>query len=89
MELAPHKITVNAYAPGVVGSKMWETIDEGMGKINGLPKGENFKRMVDNILMGRTSVPEDVSKTVSYLAGPDSDYVTGQTLLVDGGMIFG
>ncbi|KAF9022546.1 3-oxoacyl-reductase [Hymenopellis radicata] len=89
MELAPHKITVNGYAPGVVGSKMWETIDEGMGKINGLPRGENFKRMVDNILLGRTSVPEDVSKTVSYLAGPDSDYVTGQTLLVDGGMIFG
>lgn len=39
------------------------------------------------IALGRTSVPEDVSKLVSFLAGPDSEYVTGQTLIVDGGII--
>lgn len=60
-----------------------------MSKANGLPQGENFKRTVDMIALGRTSVPDDVSKTVSYLASPDSDYMTGQTLLVDGGMVFG
>lgn len=36
---------------------------------------------------GRVSVPEDVSKTVSFLAGPDSDYMTGQTLIIDGGIV--
>ncbi|KAJ3713156.1 3-oxoacyl-reductase [Lentinula raphanica] len=88
IELAAHKITVNAYAPGVVDSSMWETIDKGMGEINGLPKGENFKKTRDSIVLGRTSVPEDVAKMVSYLASSDSDYVTGQTMLVDGGIAF-
>lgn len=67
---------------------MRETIDEGMGKINGLPKGENFKNTKSSITLGRTSVPEDVAKMVSFLASEDSDYVTGQTMLVDGGMAF-
>ncbi|KAJ3838178.1 acetoin reductase, partial [Lentinula raphanica] len=88
IELAAHKITVNAYAPGVVDSFMWETIDKGMGEINGLLKGENFKKTRDSIVLGRTSVPEDVAKMVSYLASSDSDYVTGQTMLVDGGIAF-
>jgi len=88
MELAKENITVNAYAPGVVDSSMWETIDEGMRAINGLPKGENFKSTKNSITLGRTSVPEDVAKMVSFLASPDSDYVTGQTMLVDGGMAF-
>ncbi|KAJ3760761.1 3-oxoacyl-reductase [Lentinula raphanica] len=88
IELAAHKITVNAYAPGVVDSSMWETIDKGMGEINGLLKGENFKKTRDSIVLGRTSVPEDVAKMVSYLASSDSDYVTGQTMLVDGGIAF-
>ncbi|KAJ3789545.1 3-oxoacyl-reductase [Lentinula aff. detonsa] len=88
MELADHKITVNAYAPGVVDSSMWETIDKGMSEINGLPKGENFQKTKSTITMGRTSVPEDVAKMVSFLASSDSDYVTGQTMLVDGGIAF-
>jgi NAD(P)-dependent dehydrogenase (short-subunit alcohol dehydrogenase family) len=67
---------------------MWEQIDEGWSKVNRLPKGENFKSTTSMITLGRTSVPEDVSKTVSFLAGPDSDYMTGQTICCDGGIIF-
>ncbi|KAF5374570.1 hypothetical protein D9757_010182 [Collybiopsis confluens] len=88
MELAQHKITVNGYAPGVVESSMWDLIDAGMGSINGLPKGQNFENTKGSITIGRTSVPDDVAKMVSFLASPDSDYVTGQTMLVDGGMAF-
>jgi len=88
MELAKHNITVNGYAPGVVDSAMWDSIDAGMSWINGLPKGQNFLNTKSQITLGRTSVPEDVAKLVSFLASPDSDYVTGQTLLVDGGMAF-
>lgn len=88
MELAKDNITVNAYAPGVVNSSMWEKVDEEMGKINGLPRGENFKNSERSITLGRTSVPEDVAKMVSFLASEDSNYVTGQTMLVDGGMAF-
>ncbi|KIK69308.1 hypothetical protein GYMLUDRAFT_152625 [Collybiopsis luxurians FD-317 M1] len=88
MELAKHNITVNGYAPGVVDTPLWELADEQMRAINRLPKGQNFQNTKTGITLGRTSVPEDVAKLVSFLASPDSDYVTGQTMLVDGGMAF-
>lgn len=78
MELAQHKINVNAYAPGIVGTAMWDDIDEKMGELSSAAKGDTMKKYSSAILMGRVSVPEDVAKSVSYLAGPDSDYVTGQ-----------
>ncbi|KAJ4174192.1 hypothetical protein NW754_004607 [Fusarium falciforme] len=89
MEMAPHKITVNAYAPGIVGTAMWDLIDEELAKVHGAKKGDMIKKHSDDLIsLGRTSVPEDVAKMVSFLSGPDSDYVTGQTLVVDGGIIF-
>ncbi|EUC41299.1 hypothetical protein COCMIDRAFT_106549 [Bipolaris oryzae ATCC 44560] len=89
MEMAQHKITVNAYAPGIVGTAMWELIDEKLGEITGAKKGETIKKYTqDLIALGRTSVPEDVSSTVSFLCSKDSDYMTGQTIVIDGGIIF-
>jgi len=88
MEMGKHKITVNAYAPGIVGTAMWDLLDEELGKMSGVEKGETFKKSSDGIALGRTSVPEDVAQCVSYLASPDSDYMTGQTLLIDGGIQF-
>jgi meso-butanediol dehydrogenase/(S,S)-butanediol dehydrogenase/diacetyl reductase len=41
-----------------------------------------------NIALGRMSQPSDVAAFVSYLAGPDSDFMTGQSVLIDGGMVF-
>ena len=87
-ELAPYGITVNAYCPGVVGTDMWVQIDEGFSKITGAPKGETFKKFCDGIALGRPETPEDVAALVSYLAGPDSDYMTGQAVLIDGGMVY-
>jgi meso-butanediol dehydrogenase/(S,S)-butanediol dehydrogenase/diacetyl reductase len=87
-ELAPFGITVNAYAPGIVGTGMWELIDERLSEYNGAPRGENFKRYSEEIALGRSSVPEDVANFVSFLAGPDSDYMTGQTPMIDGGMVY-
>lgn len=87
-EWAPHNITVNAYCPGIVDTTMWEEIDHDLGEINHVGKGESMKAMAAGITLGRVSTGDDVAKLVSYLAGPDSDYVTGQSILVDGGMIF-
>ncbi|PQE24104.1 hypothetical protein CJF31_00002307 [Rutstroemia sp. NJR-2017a BVV2] len=88
MEMAEHKITVNGYAPGIVGTAMWDLIDEELGKTRGVQKGETIKKYSEDLIaLGRTSVPEDVAKCVSYLASPDSDYMTGQTLIIDGGIV--
>lgn len=89
MEMAEYKITVNAYAPGIVGTAMWDQIDEKLGEMHGRRKGETIKKYCTELIaLGRTSVPEDVAKTVSFLGSGDSDYMTGQTLVIDGGIIF-
>ena len=70
------------------GTRMWDRIDEEMGKIHGWAPGEAFKRFSSGILMGRPQEPHDVASLVHYLASPDSDYMTGQAILIDGGMVF-
>lgn len=87
-ELAKDNITVNAYAPGVVDTSMWEAADKQMRAISGLSKEDSLKNVEGSITLGRMSVPEDVAKMVSFLASEDSNYITGQTMLVDGGIIF-
>ncbi|KAF2127797.1 3-oxoacyl-reductase [Dothidotthia symphoricarpi CBS 119687] len=89
IEMAEHKITVNAYAPGIVGTAMWDLIDEKLGERTGAKKGDMIKKYTSEMIaLGRTSVPEDVSSTVSFLASRDSDYMTGQTIVIDGGIQF-
>ncbi|RMZ85629.1 hypothetical protein DV737_g588, partial [Chaetothyriales sp. CBS 132003] len=90
MELAKHKINVNAYAPGIVGTAMWDLIDEKLGAIEGRKKGETVKAYSSSLTaLGRVSVPDDVGKVVAgFLAGPDAEFVTGQTIVVDGGIVF-
>ena len=86
IEMAPHKITVNAYAPGIIGTAMWDEIDEKLGDMQGRAKGESMELYLQRIALGRLGAPEDVAGLVGgYLSSKDSDYTTGQTLLVDGG----
>lgn len=87
-EYASSGITVNSYCPGVVGTDMWVTIDERFAELTGAAKGSTYDRFVDGILLGRAETPDDVAGFVSYLAGPDSDYMTGQSVLIDGGLVF-
>ncbi|CAF4244308.1 unnamed protein product [Rotaria sp. Silwood2] len=89
MEWAKHKITVNAYCPGIVQTAMWDMIDEELAKSEGKQKGEVIKDYSNRLIaLGRTSVPEDVANFVSYLASKDSDYMTGQSIMIDGGIEF-
>lgn len=87
-ELAQYGITVNAYCPGIVGTQMWDLIDEKMAEYMNLERGEALKKYSESITLGRVETPEDVAKFVSYLASPDSDYMTGQSVLIDGGILF-
>ena len=87
--LAPHRITSNCVCPGAVETAMWEQIDREWGALEGLGPGEAWKRRIRGIPLGRPERPEDVASVVAFLAGPDSDYMTGQALNVDGGLVMG
>ena len=78
MELAPHHINVNAVAPGVIDTNMTKGFMEDEKAKQGLLMG---------IPLGRIGKPEDIAKAVVFLASEDSDYVTGHTLVVDGGWL--
>ncbi len=87
-EFASDGITVNAYCPGVVGTDMWVEIDRRMAEITDAKIGESYGKFVGGIALGRAQTPEDVAAFVSYLAGPDSDYMTGQSPMIDGGLVY-
>ncbi len=87
-ELAHDGITVNAYSPGVVGTDMWIEIDRRMAEITGSKIGKNYEKYVGGIALGRAETPEDVAAFVSYLASSDSDYMTGQAPIIDGGLVY-
>lgn len=76
-ELGPRKITVNAIAPGPVATPLFldDKSDEQVAQITRL------------IPLGRLAEPEDIAAAVSFLAGPDSHWVSGQVLRANGGMI--
>jgi meso-butanediol dehydrogenase / (S,S)-butanediol dehydrogenase / diacetyl reductase len=87
--LAPFGITSNCICPGVVETPMWAAIDAQWAEIEGLEVGEAWKRRISGIPLGRAEKPEDVAGVVSFLSSRDSDYMTGQAVHVDGGLVMG
>ncbi len=87
-ELAEHQITVNVYSPGVVHTPMWEGIDAEMSRRRGTETGSEMAGMVAGIPLGRLEQPTDVAGVVAFLASPEAAYITGQSIVVDGGMWF-
>jgi NAD(P)-dependent dehydrogenase (short-subunit alcohol dehydrogenase family) len=83
IELAGHKVRVNAVAPAVVKTPLYEGF---------IPKGE-----IDATLatfaplhpLGRIGTPADVANAITFLLGPQSDWITGAILNVDGGIMAG
>ncbi len=86
--LAGKGITVNAFGPGVVDTPLWEKLDADLLAMGASSKpGEAMSSLASQILLGRVAKPSDVVGTVRFLWSPQSDYMTGQVLLIDGGMI--
>lgn len=84
---APHGINVNAMAPGVVDTPYWKQVDRQFGELLGKQPGQHFRDVADTIPLGRAEQPADVVPLAVFLAGSGSDYITGQTYNVDGGMV--
>ena len=87
--LAADRITSNCVCPGAVDTAMWTQIDKEWGELHGWGEGEAWKKRIRHIPLGRPETAEDVAGVVAFLAGPDSDYMTGQALKVDGGLVMG
>ncbi len=74
--------------PGVVETPLWTQIDRQWGAIEGPKPGERGDDELA-IPLGRGEQPSDVAGVVAFLASPDSDYMTGQAINVDGGIVIG
>lgn len=87
--LVEHNITVNGYAPGVVRTELWEQLDKDLVEIGMFEEeGQSMDHLAKTmILMKRYSYPDDVKGTAAFLVSPESDYMTGQLIMIDGGMI--
>ena len=85
LDLADHGITVNALAPGIVDTDMWAFIDDEMGKLWGRQKGDSMRRRVDTVPLKRPARADEVANVGIFLASDEADYITGQTMYIDGG----
>ena len=86
-DLAKHDITVTGFAPGVVHTEMWEELDRDLMELGASERpGQAMEEFSSEILRGRVATPVDITGTTTFLASKDSDYMTGQIVMIDGGM---
>lgn len=83
--LIKYGINVNAIAPGVVDTPMWDVVDAQFAKYENLPLGEKKRQVGAAVPYGRMGFPEDMAGAAVFLASKDADYICCQTLNVDGG----
>jgi len=82
-ELGPYGITVNAYAPGAIETTMLQSIGESRGSVE-----KTYDVFKNDTPVGRLGTPKDVSAVVSFLASEEASFITGQSLSVNGGMLY-
>jgi len=86
--LIEYGITVNAFAPGVVDTPMWVGLNEDIRAIHDQPaEADPMRDFAANTLVGRPAAPDELAPFLVYLASPESDYMTGQMYMVDGGQV--
>lgn len=88
VELAPHAITVNAYCPGhVTSTRMWDFIDREMASVTGEEIGSARRAAEHEAPLGRAGKPEEIAAAVAFLASDEAAFITGESLLIDGGLV--
>ena len=81
------QITVNAICPGLVETDMWQRMDRDWTALQGVPQGQAWQQRVAAVPMGRAQTPQDVADLAMFLASPAADYMTGQSINIDGGLM--
>lgn len=84
-ELSPYQVTVNAVCPGYVATSMQKRELEWEGKLRGLSSEAVYQSYIDDTPLGRIEQPDDIAKTVLFLASDDADFITGEAINVNGG----
>lgn len=88
-EFGPHKINVNAFCPGIVDTDMWDSLDEAfVAEGWSSQRREAFHNLSAAAALGRPSVAADLVGLVRFLVSTESDFLTGQSIVIDGGLIF-
>jgi NAD(P)-dependent dehydrogenase (short-subunit alcohol dehydrogenase family) len=87
MELAPYGATANAVCPGNTLTEMVKVVASQVAPRDGLTSEEWLKLRAHDCPMKRMAEPWEIAGVVAFLASPDSRYLTGQAIEVDGGMI--
>ena len=87
LAMAPHKIRVNAIAPGVVDTPMWKNVDALFARYENLQIGEKKIAVGKAVPLGYMGTPEDIAGVAVFLASDEASYITAQTLNVDGGSV--
>lgn len=87
-ELASSGVTVNSYCSDIVKTDMWVTIDNRMAEISGTALGATYKKYFEGIALGHVETVDAVAGFVVYLSISDADYMTGQSVLISGSLVF-
>ena len=85
LELADDGIRVNAIAPGVVDTPMWDVVDAQFAEYENKPIGQKKREVGESVPLGRMGDPRDIADPCVFLASDAARYITAQTLNVDGG----
>ncbi len=87
LAMAPYGIRVNAIAPGVIDTPMWQQVDALFARYEGLRLGEKKAAVGKAVPLGYMGRPDQVAGAAVFLASDDASYITAQTLNVDGGNV--
>lgn len=87
LAMAPHRIRVNAIAPGVISTPMWEHVDALFARYEHLAIGEKKVQVGKAVPLGYMGEPSDIAGAALFLASDEASYITAQTLNVDGGNV--
>jgi 3-oxoacyl-[acyl-carrier protein] reductase len=87
IELGPDGILVNTLGPGRISTARSQSMDASQAESRGVPVEEVRGEVESRIPLGRYGTPEEFARVAAFLASTANSYVTGQAILVDGGMV--